>query len=44
MPVNRSAVIRWRLLSAMSPRIDRRQPGDVIWERLAERAETQIPA
>ena len=44
MPANRSAVIRSRLRSAMSPWIDRRQPGDVIWERLAERAETQIAA
>jgi Hint domain len=44
VPPNRSAVIRSRLRSAVSPWIDRRQPGDVIWERLAERAETQIAA
>jgi hypothetical protein len=41
---NRAAVIRSRLRSAASPWIDRRQPGDVIWERLAERAETEISA
>jgi Hint domain len=44
LPVNRSAVIRSRLRSAMSPWVDRREPGDLIWERLAERAETQIAA
>jgi hypothetical protein len=44
MPANRSDVIRSRLRSAVSPWIDRRQPGDVIWQRLAERAETQIAA
>jgi hypothetical protein len=44
VPVNRSDVIRSRLRSAMSPWVDRRQPGDLIWERLAERAETQIAA
>ena len=44
VPANRSAVIRSRLRSAVSPWIDRRQPGDAIWERLAERAETQIAA
>ena len=41
---NRAAVIRSRLRSAASPWIDRRQPGDVIWQRLAERAETESAA
>jgi hypothetical protein len=41
---NRGAVICSRLRSAVSPWIDRRQPGDVIWERLVERAETGIAA
>lgn len=44
MPANNSAVIRSRLRSAVSPLIDIRQPGDGVWERLAERAETQIAA
>jgi hypothetical protein len=38
------AVIRSRLRSAMSPWIDRRQPVDVIWDRLAERAEADLAA
>jgi hypothetical protein len=38
------AVIRSRLRSAVSPWIDRRQPVDVIWDRLAERAETDLAA
>lgn len=44
LPANGSAVIRSRLRSAVSPLIDIRQPGDGVWERLAERAETQIAA
>jgi hypothetical protein len=44
LPANSSAVIRSRLRSAVSPLIDIRQPGDGVWERLAERAETQIAA
>jgi hypothetical protein len=44
VPANHSAVLRSRLRSAVSPLIDVRQPGDAIWERLAERAETQIAA
>jgi hypothetical protein len=44
MAANRSAVIRSRLRSAASPLIDVRKPGDVVWERLAERAEAQIAA
>lgn len=44
VPANSSAVIRSRLRSAVSPLIDIRQPGDGVWERLAERAETQIAA
>jgi hypothetical protein len=44
VPANRSAVLRSRLRSAVSPWIDRRKPGDAIWERLAERAETQVAA
>ena len=37
-------VVRSRLRSALSPWIDRRQPVDHIWERLAERAETDLAA
>jgi hypothetical protein len=44
MSANRSAVIRSRLRSAVSPWIDRRQPVDAIWDRLAERAETDLAA
>ena len=44
LPANSSAVIRSRLRSAVSPLIDIRQPGDGVWDRLAERAETQIAA
>ena len=44
VPANSTAVIRSRLRSAVSPLIDIRQPGDGVWERLAERAETQIAA
>jgi hypothetical protein len=40
----RSAIIRSRLRSAVSPWIDRRQPGDVIWDRLADRAQLQHAA
>jgi hypothetical protein len=39
VPANRSAVLKSRLRSAASPLIDIRQPGDAVWERLAERAE-----
>lgn len=41
---SRKAVIGSRLRSAVSPWIDRRQRIDVIWERIAERAETEIAA
>jgi len=44
LPANGGAVIRSRLRSAVSPLIDIRQPGDGVWERIAERAETQIAA
>jgi hypothetical protein len=44
VPANRGAVIRSRLRSAVSPWIDRRQPVDAIWDRLAERAETELAA
>ena len=37
---SRKEAIRSRLRSAVSPWIDRRQRVDVIWERIAERAET----
>jgi hypothetical protein len=39
VPANRSAVLKSRLRSAASPFIDIRQPGDAVWERLAEHAE-----
>lgn len=38
------AVIHSRLRSAAAPWIDRRHPVDVIWDRIAERAETKIAA
>ncbi len=41
---SRLGIIRSRLRSAASPWIDRRQRVDVIWDRLAERAETDIAA
>jgi hypothetical protein len=44
LPANRGAVIRARLRSAVSSWIDRRRPGDAVWERLAERAETDLAA
>lgn len=44
LPTRQSAILRSRLRSAVSPLIDVRQPGDIIWERLAERAEIQIAA
>lgn len=44
VPGNPSAVVRSRLRSAVSPLIDVRRPGDAVWERLAERAETHIAA
>jgi hypothetical protein len=34
------ALLRSRLRSAVSPLMDRRQPVDVVWDRLAKRAET----
>lgn len=44
VPANRSAVLRSRLRSAVSPWIDRRKPGDTTWERLARRAEIRLAA
>ena len=44
LPANPSAVFRSRLRSAVSPVIDVRQPGDALWEQLAERAEKQLAA
>ena len=44
VPTSRRAVIGSRLRSAVSPWIDRRQHVDIIWERIAERAETEIAA
>jgi hypothetical protein len=44
VPFKYKHVIRSRLRSALSPLIDRRQPVDILWERIAERAETQLPA
>jgi hypothetical protein len=41
---NGRAIVRSRLRSAVSPLIDLRQPGDATWERLAERADTQLAA
>jgi hypothetical protein len=38
-PYRSRDILRSRLRSAMSPIIDRRQPVDLVWERLAERAE-----
>ncbi|HXF52905.1 MAG TPA: Hint domain-containing protein [Hyphomicrobiaceae bacterium] len=37
-------VLRSRLRTALSPIIDRRQPVDLVWERLAERAERHMAA
>lgn len=39
-----AAVIWSRLRSAASPLIDRRQRGDIIWDRVAQRAETELAA
>lgn len=44
MPARHSVVLRSRLRSAVSPLIDLRRPEDVIWDRLAERAETRFAA
>jgi Hint domain-containing protein len=44
IPGQPGAVMRSRLRSAVSPWIDRRHPGDVIWERLAARAELRDAA
>jgi hypothetical protein len=44
LPFNNRAIVRSRLRTAFSPWVDRRQPIDIVWERLAERAETQIAA
>src|SRR5262245_9394576 len=44
VPVNRSAVIRSRLRSAMPPWVHRRQPGALSCARLAERADAQTAA
>jgi hypothetical protein len=44
LPFNYRTVVRSRLRTALSPLVDRRQPVDIVWERLAERAETQIAA
>ena len=41
LSIHRSGVVLSRLRSAVSPWIDVRRPGDGIWERLAERAESQ---
>jgi hypothetical protein len=41
---NGRAILRSRLRSAVSPLIDLRRPGDATWERLAERADTQLAA
>jgi len=38
-PYRTRDVLRSRLRTAMSPIIDRRRPVDLVWERLAERAE-----
>lgn len=38
------AVVRSRLRTAIAPLVDRRQPVDIIWERIAERAETELAA
>jgi hypothetical protein len=42
LPSNRMSIFHSRVRSAVSPWIDRRRPGDAVWERLAERAETQV--
>jgi hypothetical protein len=42
LPGNSAAIIRSRLRSGFASLIDRRQPVDLIWERLAERAETHL--
>jgi hypothetical protein len=42
LPSNRMAILRSRVRSAVSPWIDIRRPGDAVWERLAERAETRM--
>jgi hypothetical protein len=39
---NRSGVILSRLRSAVSPWVDVRRPGDGIWQRLAQRAESRL--
>ena len=41
---SRKAALRSRLRSAASPWVDRRQPVDVIWDRIAARAETDSAA
>jgi hypothetical protein len=41
LPANRSGVILSRLRNAVSPWVDVRRPGDDIWERLAQRAESR---
>jgi hypothetical protein len=37
-------IVRSRLRTAVAPLVDRRQPIDLVWERLAERAEERIAA
>ena len=44
LPFNTRTIVRSRLRTALSPWVDRRQPVDIVWERLAERAETQVAA
>lgn len=39
-----AGILRSRLRSAIAPLVDRRQPVDIIWERIAERAETELSA
>ena len=38
------AVVRSRLRTAIAPLIDRRQPVDIIWERIAGRSDTELAA
>jgi hypothetical protein len=42
--MSQRALVGSRLRSAVSPLIDRRRPVDVVWDRIAERAETELAA
>jgi hypothetical protein len=44
VPYRARDIVRSRLRTAVSPLVDRRQPVDLVWERLAERAEGRIAA